>query len=65
MCGFFAGLAEAAFVVTPQETIKTKLVHDKLQEKPKFRNLFHGIYTIVGETGLGGIYKGLGATLIK
>jgi solute carrier family 25 citrate transporter 1 len=28
--GLIAGAAESTFVVTPQETIKTKLVHDKL-----------------------------------
>jgi solute carrier family 25 citrate transporter 1 len=28
--GLVAGAAESTFVVTPQETIKTKLVHDKL-----------------------------------
>lgn len=50
-CGLFAGAMEATFVVTPQETLKTKLVHDKLQETPKYRNLFHGISQIVKETG--------------
>jgi len=29
-CGLMAGAAESTFVVTPQETLKTKLVHDKL-----------------------------------
>lgn len=47
MCGLSAGAAEALFVVTPQETLKTKLVHDKLQPEPKYRSLFHGISTIV------------------
>lgn len=65
MCGLMAGAAESTFVVTPQETLKTKLVHDKLQENPKYRNLFHGIYTIVRQNGIGGIYKGYAATLIK
>lgn len=60
-----AGAAESTFVVTPQETLKTKLVHDKMQEKPKYRNLFHGIGTIVRENGIGGLYKGYSATLIK
>lgn len=65
MCGLFAGCCEATLVVTPQETLKTKLVHDKLQETPKFKNLFHGISTIVKENGLGGLYKGYAATLMK
>ena len=52
-------------MVTPQETIKTKLVHDKLQETPKYRNVFHGISTIVAQNGIGGIYKGYVPTLLK
>merc|ERR1712046_335939 len=36
-----------------------------MQEKPKYRNLFHGIKTIMGDTGLGGIYKGYLPTLMK
>jgi solute carrier family 25 citrate transporter 1 len=65
MCGLFAGAAESTFVVTPQETLKTKLVHDKMQENHKYRNLFHGISCIVKENGLGGLYKGYTATLLK
>ena len=30
LCGLMAGFSEALFVVTPQETLKTKLVHDKM-----------------------------------
>jgi len=45
--------------------LKTKLVHDKLQEKPQYKNLFHGIREIVKVNGLGGLYKGYSATLIK
>jgi len=29
-CGIAAGAAEALMVVTPQETLKTKLIHDKI-----------------------------------
>ena len=47
LCGICAGAAEAVVVVTPQETLKTRLIHDKLSPTPKYRNLFHGIYTIV------------------
>ena len=46
-CGLMAGFMEALLVVTPQETLKTKLVHDKMQEKPQYRNLFHGIRSII------------------
>jgi solute carrier family 25 (mitochondrial citrate transporter), member 1 len=34
LCGISAGIAEATLVVTPQETLKTKLIHDKLSANP-------------------------------
>ena len=49
LCGICAGAAEAVLVVTPQETLKTRLIHDKLSATPKYNNLFHGIYSIVKE----------------
>ena len=65
LCGLVAGGADALFVVTPQETLKTKLIHDKMSAIPKYRNLFHGIYTIGKMHGAGGMYKGVVATFIK
>lgn len=65
MCGLAAGASEAVLVVTPQETLKTKLIHDKLSDNPKYRNVFHGIKTIVQQQGLGGMYKGVVPTLLK
>lgn len=47
------------------ETLKVKLIHDKFMPKPEFKNLFHGIYKIIGKQGLGGCYKGYLATLLK
>jgi solute carrier family 25 citrate transporter 1 len=34
LAGLCAGAAEAVFVVTPQETLKTRLIHDKLSAQP-------------------------------
>mgnify|MGYP006104832271 CR=1 FL=1 len=65
MAGICAGAMEAVLVVTPQETLKTRLIHDKLSLEPKFKNVFHGIYTISAEHGPSGLYKGLAATLMK
>lgn len=65
MCGLSAGAAEAVLVVTPQETLKTKLIHDKLSANPQYRNVFHGIRTIVANQGFGGMYKGVVPTLLK
>ena len=64
-CGLSAGFAEAIFVVTPQETLKTRLIHDKLSPQPQFRNVFHGIYSLAAENGIGGLYKGLTPTILK
>jgi len=65
LCGMTAGCMEALLVVTPMETIKVKLIHDKFREKPIFRNLFHGIYSICKQEGFSGIYKGVLATVLK
>jgi solute carrier family 25 citrate transporter 1 len=65
MGGLGAGVAEAMFVVTPAETLKVKLIHDRLSATPKYKGLLHGISCIFKEQGFGGIYKGLGPTILK
>lgn len=64
-CGLLAGASEALLVVTPQETLKTKLIHDMLSEQPKYRNVFHGIYSIARAQGFWGVYAGPVATMLK
>ena len=56
---------EALVVVTPQETLKTKLIHDKLSPVPKYRNVFHGIYSIASNQGFRGIYAAPIPTILK
>lgn len=65
--GAVAGLAEATFVVTPMEVIKTRFIHDQTLSptKRKYRGLVHGVVTISREEGLAGLYRGLGPTLLK
>lgn len=58
VAGLGAGITEAIFVVTPAETIKTKMIHDLVGRTGKYRGLFHGISTIVGEQGFAGVYRG-------
>ena len=59
MSGMMAGITEAILVVTPMETIKTKLIHDRISGSNKYNGLFHGISSIVKEKGFGGIYTGI------
>jgi solute carrier family 25 citrate transporter 1 len=63
--GMATGLTEALLVVTPVETMKTKLIHDQNTANPRFRGLFHGLSVIAREEGLSGIYKGVTPTIAK
>lgn len=65
MAGLGAGVTEAILVVCPMETIKVKMIHDQTQPVPKYKGLAHGVRTIVATEGIGGIYKGLSATILK
>ncbi|KAI9470623.1 MAG: mitochondrial carrier domain-containing protein [Benjaminiella poitrasii] len=65
VAGLGAGMTEAALVVTPSETIKTKLIHDRNSNAPKYRGLVHGTRTILAEEGIGGIYRGLGPVMAR
>ncbi|KAG0262829.1 hypothetical protein BG011_009660 [Mortierella polycephala] len=59
LAGLGAGMTEAILVVTPTETIKTKLIHDGNQTQPKYRGLVHGVRSIIQAEGFGGIYRGV------
>lgn len=65
LCGLGAGVAEAVVIVCPMETVKVKFIHDQTQPNPRFKGFFSGVATIVKSEGLGGVYKGLTATVIK
>ena len=68
LAGLGAGAAEAIVAVTPMDTIKTRLIHDQLSRpaaERKYHGFFHGVRTIIAEQGIGGVYKGLTATIIK
>ena len=47
------------------ETIKVKLINDQMKPVPQYKGLVHGIQTIVAHEGVGGLYKGLTATILK
>lgn len=60
-----AGVVESILAVTPTETVKTKLIHDRSLQNPKYRpdsrgrlGLMRGISEIYRLEGFGGLYKG-------
>ena len=64
--GLLAGITEAILVVTPSETIKTKMIHDQNRKGgPRYSGLVSGVRTIVREEGLAGIYRGLTAVILR
>lgn len=65
LSGLFAGFSEAILAVCPMETVKVKFIHDMNSANPQYRGLFHGMKTIIAQEGLGGIYKGVSATIAK
>lgn len=64
-CGLGAGISEAVFAVTPMETIKVKFIHDQGLPNPRYKGFLHGVGCIIREHGIGGIYKGVTATMAK
>lgn len=65
LCGLGAGVCEAIVAVTPMETIKVKFINDQRSANPKFKGFVHGVGEIVKSEGIGGVYKGLTATILK
>lgn len=65
LAGVGAGITEAIFVVTPQETLKTKLIHDRFQPTPQYKGLFDGISKIYGASGFNGVYRGVIPTILR
>lgn len=47
------------------ETMKVRLIHDKIAGTNKYRGLIHGVTTIGKAEGFWGLYKGLGPTICK
>jgi solute carrier family 25 citrate transporter 1 len=47
------------------ETVKVKFIHDQNSKNPKYRGFVHGVTEITRQFGVGGLYKGITATIIK
>lgn len=67
LAGFIAGSAEAMLAVTPSEAVKTRMIQDSLQPAHlrKFNGAFDAVRKIVAAEGLPGLYRGLGATVLR
>ena len=64
MGGIFAGCSEAIIVRTVMDTVKVKLIHDRLTVR-KYSGLIDGLRQMIREGGFGSIYKGLCPGLLK
>jgi solute carrier family 25 citrate transporter 1 len=62
--GLMAGVAEAVIVVTPGETIKTKMIDDRAGPR-LYRSTGHGVVSIVAQDGLRGLYRGVIPVTLK
>lgn len=58
LAGMGAGTIEAILAVTPMETVKTKLIQSN-------QTLIPGVKSIFRESGFGGFYQGVIATVLK
>merc|ERR1711892_2234 len=65
LAGLIAGVSEAILIVCPMETVKVRFINDFNRAQPQFRSLYHGCGVIIKQEGLGGLYKGLTATVLK
>ncbi|GKZ27554.1 hypothetical protein AbraIFM66951_005793 [Aspergillus brasiliensis] len=64
LAGVVAGTVESVVAVTPTERIKTALIDDARSHK-RFKGGMHALSTVVSETGVAGLYRGLVSTTLK
>ncbi|KAI9294368.1 citrate transporter [Neoconidiobolus thromboides FSU 785] len=65
LAGLMAGLSEAFLVVTPAETIKTKLIQDQNSKIKQYNGMIHGVKSIIKSEGLIGIYRGVVPVMLR
>ena len=62
--GVFAGCSEAILVRTVMDTVKVKMIHDRLTTH-KYHGLIDGLKQMTAKHGFRSIYKGLYPGLLK
>lgn len=62
--GLLAGIAESVLVVTPGETLKTKIIDDRAGPR-LYRSASHAIRTCFAQEGLLGLYRGVVPVTLK
>ncbi|KAL1961788.1 hypothetical protein VTN77DRAFT_1038 [Rasamsonia byssochlamydoides] len=62
--GMIAGVVESVVVVTPGETLKTKIIDDRTGPK-LYRSASHAVRMIVATEGLQGLYRGVVPVTLK
>ncbi|KAK0121936.1 hypothetical protein ONS95_010210 [Cadophora gregata] len=66
IAGLVAGITESVTVVTPGETIKTKLIDDRNRPGgPQYRSTLSAIFHLIRTEGIGGFYRGVVPVTLK
>ncbi|KAE8417484.1 mitochondrial carrier domain-containing protein [Aspergillus pseudocaelatus] len=66
LAGMVAGTVESVVAVTPTERIKTALIDDaRSSTTRRYKGGFHALRTIVAESGVSEVYRGLLSTTMK
>lgn len=65
IAGFFAGMTESLFAVTPTESIKTTLIDDRKRANPRMKGFLDAIPIIYKERGMRGFFQGLVPTAAR
>ncbi|KAL4798503.1 mitochondrial carrier domain-containing protein [Aspergillus venezuelensis] len=62
--GMIAGAAESVLVVTPGETLKTKIIDDQAGAK-RYTSAAHAVRSVVASEGVSGLYQGVVPVTLK
>ncbi|KAL4920915.1 mitochondrial carrier domain-containing protein [Aspergillus aurantiobrunneus] len=65
LAGMVAGTVESVVAVTPTERIKTALIDDARSSARRYKGGFHALRTIMAESGVSELYRGLLSTTMK